>query len=64
MDIEEKVANIFWTDAKIIADYTHFGDVISFDTTFRTNRESHDIDCAPSTHNAECYQTLAQTREG
>jgi zinc finger SWIM domain-containing protein 3 len=40
MDIEEKIANIFWADAKMIADYTHFGDVVSFDTTFGTNRES------------------------
>jgi hypothetical protein len=40
MDIEEKIANIFWADAKMIADYIHFGDVVSFDTTFGTNRES------------------------
>jgi hypothetical protein len=40
MDIEEKIANIFWADAKMVVDYTHFGDVVSFDTTFGTNRES------------------------
>jgi hypothetical protein len=40
MDIEEKIANIFWADARMIADYTHFGDVVSFNTTFGTNRES------------------------
>jgi hypothetical protein len=39
MDIEEKIANIFWADAKMIVDYAHFGDTVSFDTTFGTNRE-------------------------
>jgi zinc finger SWIM domain-containing protein 3 len=34
MDCEEQIANIFWVDAKMIMDYAHFGDVISFDTTF------------------------------
>jgi hypothetical protein len=40
MEIEEKIANIFWTDAKMSVDYAHFGDTVSFDTTFGTNRES------------------------
>lgn len=40
MDIEEKIANIFQADAKMIANYAHFGDVVSFDTTFGTNRGS------------------------
>jgi hypothetical protein len=31
---------IFWADAKIIADYAHFGDIVSFYTTFGTNSES------------------------
>ena len=34
MDCEEQIANIFWVDAKMIMDYAHFGDVVSFDTTF------------------------------
>ena len=34
MDCEEKIANIFWADSKMIVDYAHFGDVITFDTTF------------------------------
>ncbi|XP_051184174.1 protein FAR1-RELATED SEQUENCE 5 isoform X3 [Lolium perenne] len=40
MDCEEQIANIFWVDAKMNMDYAHFGDVVSFDTTFGTNKES------------------------
>ena len=40
MDQEEQIANIFWVDAKMLTDYAYFGDVVSFDTTFGTNRES------------------------
>jgi hypothetical protein len=36
LDCDEKITNIFWV-AKIIIDYAHFGDVITFDTTFGTN---------------------------
>jgi hypothetical protein len=39
MDCDEQIANIFWADAKMIVDYAHFGDVITFDTTFGTNKE-------------------------
>ena len=40
MDCEEQIANIFWADARMIMDYAYFGDVVSFDTTFGTNKES------------------------
>nr|AAP55110.2 transposon protein, putative, unclassified, expressed [Oryza sativa Japonica Group] len=40
MDQEEQIANIFWVDAKMLTDYAYFGDVVSFDTTFGTNKES------------------------
>ena len=36
---EEKITNIFWADAKMLIDYAQFGDVITFDTIFGTNRE-------------------------
>uniref|UniRef100_A0ACD5VGC8 Uncharacterized protein n=1 Tax=Avena sativa TaxID=4498 RepID=A0ACD5VGC8_AVESA len=39
LDCEEHIANIFWTDAKMMLDYAHFGDVVTFDTTFGTNKE-------------------------
>jgi len=39
LDNEEQITNIFWADAKMIIDYAHFGDVVTFDTTFGTNKE-------------------------
>ncbi|XP_042499820.1 protein FAR1-RELATED SEQUENCE 5-like [Macadamia integrifolia] len=39
LNSEEQITNIFWADPKMIIDYAHFGDVISFDTTFCTNKE-------------------------
>ncbi|KAG8374901.1 hypothetical protein BUALT_Bualt10G0043800 [Buddleja alternifolia] len=33
------IANILWVDAQMMADYAHFGDVVSFDTTYRKNKE-------------------------
>jgi zinc finger SWIM domain-containing protein 3 len=40
MDCKEHITNIFWADVKMIMDYAHFDDVVSFDTTFETNKES------------------------
>jgi zinc finger SWIM domain-containing protein 3 len=39
MDVEEKITNIFWADAQMINDYEYFGDVITFDTTFKSNKD-------------------------
>ena len=39
LDSEDHIANIFWVDAKMLLDYAHFGDVVTFDTTFGTNKE-------------------------
>jgi hypothetical protein len=33
---------MLWVDAKMFIDYAHFGDIITFDTTFGTTR-----DCRP-----------------
>ena len=38
MDVEEQITNIFWADAQMINDYGYFGDVVTFDTTFKTNK--------------------------
>lgn len=38
VDIDDQICNIFWTDAKMRMDYEQFGDVVCFDTTYRTNR--------------------------
>ena len=39
LDNEEHITHIFWADAKMIIDYAHFGDVITFDTTYGTNKK-------------------------
>jgi len=33
-----RIANVFWADGQSIMDYKCFGDVVSFDTTFQTNK--------------------------
>ncbi|XP_058108888.1 protein FAR1-RELATED SEQUENCE 5-like [Magnolia sinica] len=37
VDEDDQITNIFWADAKSIMDYSYFGDVICFDTTYRIN---------------------------
>ncbi|XP_050257532.1 protein FAR1-RELATED SEQUENCE 5-like [Quercus robur] len=39
LDVEDQITNIFWADAKMIFDYGIYGDVVFFDTTYRTNKE-------------------------
>jgi zinc finger SWIM domain-containing protein 3 len=39
VDDNGQITNIFWADAKMLVDYALFGDVITFDTTFSTNKE-------------------------
>jgi zinc finger SWIM domain-containing protein 3 len=39
LDSEEQITNIFWVDARMITDYFYFGDVLTFDTTYGTNKE-------------------------
>ena len=41
IQVDEKdgqIANFFWADGQSIMDYTCFGDAVSFDTTFDTNK--------------------------
>ena len=38
VDKNEQIASIFWADEQMIVDYSHFGDFLSFDTTYRTNK--------------------------
>ncbi|KAK9271714.1 hypothetical protein L1049_002077 [Liquidambar formosana] len=42
LDAEDQITNIFWADAKMVVDYSDFGDVVCFDTTYRLNK-----DCRP-----------------
>jgi zinc finger SWIM domain-containing protein 3 len=43
LDAEELITNIFWANARMIIDYNHFGDVITFDTTYSTNRDARPL---------------------
>ena len=37
LDVDEQVRNTFWEDLKMI-DYSDFGDVVYFNTTYRINQ--------------------------
>lgn len=37
-DFENTTGNIFWADANSRMNYSYFGDTVTFDTTYRTNR--------------------------
>lgn len=39
VDEDDLITNIFWANGQMIADYVYFGDVVFFDTTYRTNKE-------------------------
>jgi zinc finger SWIM domain-containing protein 3 len=34
----DQITNFFWVDGQSIMDYKCFGDAVSFDTTFQTNK--------------------------
>ncbi|KAK3218579.1 hypothetical protein Dsin_012549 [Dipteronia sinensis] len=40
LDNEEQITNMFWADARMIIDYGQFRDVVSFDTTYKINKEN------------------------
>lgn len=37
-DEDQCIGNVFWADPKAIANYNYFGDTVTFDTTYRSNR--------------------------
>ncbi|KDP47038.1 hypothetical protein JCGZ_10765 [Jatropha curcas] len=37
-DEEQYTGNVFWADPKARTNYTYFGDTVTFDTTYRSNR--------------------------
>ncbi|XP_028126050.1 protein FAR1-RELATED SEQUENCE 5-like [Camellia sinensis] len=39
LDCDEQISNVFWADAQMIMDYAQFGDVVTFDTTYKLNNE-------------------------
>jgi hypothetical protein len=38
MDDDSRLQNVFWANTRSRASYEYFGDVITFDTTYLTNR--------------------------
>ncbi|XP_061364631.1 protein FAR1-RELATED SEQUENCE 5-like [Gastrolobium bilobum] len=45
VDCENRMTNFFWRDGISRTDYSHFGDVVIFDITYRTNK--YNMACAP-----------------
>ncbi|XP_028092442.1 protein FAR1-RELATED SEQUENCE 5-like [Camellia sinensis] len=45
VDQENRMTNFFWRDGRSRVDYDCFGDVVVFDTTYRTNK--YNLICAP-----------------
>ena len=45
VDQENRMTNFFWRDGRSRIDYDMFGDVVIFDTTYRTNK--YNLICAP-----------------
>ncbi|KAG6405444.1 hypothetical protein SASPL_133033 [Salvia splendens] len=43
MDMEEQITNVFLADARMLIDYEYFGDVVSLDTTYCTNRDNRPL---------------------
>ncbi|GAB2292919.1 hypothetical protein Dimus_027147 [Dionaea muscipula] len=53
---EGRATNFFWVDARSISAYRCFGDVVTFDTTYRTNK--YDMPFAPFTGVNHHFQTI------
>lgn len=45
LDHESRLTNVFWRDGKSVVDYNCYGDVVIFDTTYRSNK--YNLICAP-----------------
>ncbi|KAL6570653.1 hypothetical protein OROGR_000203 [Orobanche gracilis] len=43
VDEDDMMTNIFWADAKMRNDYSNYGDVVCFDTTYRKNGEGRPL---------------------
>lgn len=40
LDADDQITNIFWADAKMIVDYSDFGDVVCFDSSYKFYKDS------------------------
>ena len=43
LDCKKLITNIFWADVRIIINYSHFSDVIMFNTTYSTNKDARPL---------------------
>ena len=43
MDVDDQITNIFWANPKMVVDYDLFGDVVCFDTMYRTNKNRYPL---------------------
>ncbi|CAN0906276.1 Protein FAR1-RELATED SEQUENCE 5 [Linum grandiflorum] len=64
VDSEENMANIFWADQRMRDDYSCFGDLITFDTTYRTNKDYHPLDTRRSIPNSDSSSYVVFKRHG
>ncbi|XP_027358901.1 protein FAR1-RELATED SEQUENCE 5-like [Abrus precatorius] len=39
LDADDQITNIFWADTKMIVDYSDFGDVVCFDSSYKYHRD-------------------------
>ncbi|ESW23567.1 hypothetical protein PHAVU_004G058200 [Phaseolus vulgaris] len=40
LDADDQITNIFWADTKMMVDYTDFGDVVCFDSSYKYYKDS------------------------
>ncbi|KAH6803005.1 hypothetical protein C2S51_034451 [Perilla frutescens var. frutescens] len=45
LDVDGRLSNVFWRDSMMCEDYQMYGDMVVFDTTYRTNK--YNLVCAP-----------------
>lgn len=55
-DDEDRMINFFWVDGRARLSYQFFGDVVTFDTTYKTNK--YDMPFAPFTGLNHHFQSI------
>ena len=55
-DEDDRMVNFFWVDARSRLAYQNFGDVVTFDTTYKTNK--YNMPFAPFTGLNHHYQSI------
>ncbi|RYR37945.1 hypothetical protein Ahy_A09g042861 [Arachis hypogaea] len=53
LEVDHCIKHAFWADTRSRAAFEYFGDLVSFDTTYNTNRysvQSHIVSCSVHVH--------------